>query len=124
MLHILLGCLFLVSIGLVGCVDATNQKNLEPKAVPAQAATDNRVVGQYIVTMKEGRDSETLTEVFQQYGIKSIKDLSQGRYVITLEQDPGPEEISKQAASSSEIDHVQPNYIYRTMEPVQERHIQ
>ena len=105
---------------MAGCTDSANQKNLEPRTITPQPATENRVPGQYIVTLKEGGSTETLNEVFDEYGIQSIKDLSKGRYLITLEKDPGPESITKQAATSSEIEHVQPNYIYRTMQPGQE----
>lgn len=116
----LLSCIFLCGLLVAGCTDSTNQKNMEPRTITTQPAMKNRVPGQYIVILKEGGSSETLTEVFIQYGIQSIKDLSRDRYVITLEQDPGPEEISKKAATSTEIEYVQPNYIYRTMQPAQE----
>lgn len=121
MRRILLGCLFLGSMGLLGCTDAANQKNVEPRTIPTQPASENRVPAQYIVSLKEGGNTKILTEVFQQYGIKSIKDLSRGRYVITLEQDPGPEEINTQAVTSTEIISVQPNYIYRATPPLQEK---
>jgi hypothetical protein len=103
-----------------GCTDAANQKNVEPRTLATQPATENRLPGQYIVTLKESGSSETLTEVFKQYGIKSIQDLSRGRYLITLEQDPGPEEMANQAATASDIEQVQPNFIYRTMPPIQD----
>jgi len=120
-MRILLSCIFLSGISVVGCTDAANQKNLEPRTITTQPATENRVLGQYLVTIKEGGSAETLTEVFKQYGIKSIQDLSSGRYLITLEQDPGPEELAKLAASSADIEDVQPNFIYRTMPPTQEK---
>jgi len=113
--RLLLGYLFLCGLAVAGCTDAANQKNMEPRILSPEPVKDNRLVGQYIVTLKEGRSSETLTEVFQQYGIKSIQDLSRGLYLIILEQDPGPEALAKQAATSSDIEDVQPNYIYKTM---------
>jgi hypothetical protein len=120
MLRILLGYIFLFSIAVTGCTDSANQKNMEERTLSPQPAMDNRVPGQYIVTLKKSGSSETLTRVFQQYGIKSIQDLSRGRYLITLEQDPGPEEMANQAATVSDIEEVQPNYIYRTMPPIQD----
>ena len=121
MRRLLLGYLFLVAIVVAGCTDSANQKNVEPRILTPQPAAENRAPGQYIVTLKEGGNSETLTEVFKQYGIKSIKDLSRNRYLITLEQDPSPEAIAKQAATASDIEAVQPNYIYRTMPPAQDK---
>jgi len=119
--RLLLGYIFLVAIVVAGCTDSANQKNVEPRILTPQPASENRMPGQYLVTLKEGRSSETLIEVFKQYGIKSIQNLSNGRYLITLDQDPGPEAIAKQTANSSEIEDVQPNYIYRTMPPAQEK---
>jgi len=119
--RLLLGYLFLCGLAVAGCTDSANQKNVEPRILTPQSASENRAPGQYIVTLKEGGNSETLTEVFKQYGIKSIKDLSKRRYLITLEQDPGPEALTKQAATSSDIEDVQPNYIYRTMPPAQDK---
>jgi hypothetical protein len=104
-----------------GCTDAANQKNVEPGILTPQPATENRLPGQYIVTLKEGVSPETLTKVFNKYGIKSTKDLSRGRYLVNLVQDPGPEAIAKQAATSSDIEEVQPNYIYRTMPPAHDK---
>ena len=102
------------------CSDSANQKSEELRTIKTRPATENRVPGQYIVTLKEGISIELLQEVFAEFGVKSVKDISKGRYLITLEKDPGPEVITKQAATSSEIEYAQPNYIYRTMQPAQE----
>ena len=104
----------------MGCSEPANQKSVEPRTLATQPVTENRLSGQYIVTLKEGTSAEILNEVFKQYGIKSIQDLSRGRYLITLEQDPGPEALANQAATVSDIEEVQPNYIYRTMPPTQD----
>jgi hypothetical protein len=120
MIRLLLGYIILGVLVVVGCAESENQKNLDPRTITTPPAIENRVPGQYIVTLKEGVGTELLQEVFAEFGIQSVKDLSSGRYLITLEKDPGPEVIIKQAATSSEIEHVQPNYIYRTMQPAQE----
>ena len=104
----------------MSCGDSANQKNLEPRVITTQPATENRVPGQYIVKLKEEGSTETLHKVFAEFGVKSIQDLSKGRYLITLEKDPGLEGITRQAVTSSNIEYVQPNYIYRTMQPAQE----
>ena len=119
--RLLLGYIFLVAMVVAGCTDSANQKNVEPRILTPQPTSENRMPGQYLVTLKEGASTETLTEVFKQYGIKSIQDLSRNRHLITLEKDPGPEVNSKQAATASDIQDVQPNYIYRTMPPVQDK---
>lgn len=115
----ILFCLVASAI-VVSCGDSANQKNMEPRTITTQTATENRVPGQYIITLKEGGNVETLHKVFTEFGVESIQDLSKDRYLITLEKDPGPEDITKQATTISDIKHVQPNYIYRTMQPAQE----
>ena len=117
----LLSCLLLGSIALIGCTESTNQKNIEPRTLTPKPVSENQLPGQYIVTLKEGANSETLTSVFQQYGIKSIQDLSKGRYLIKLEQDPGQDTITKQAAASSKIEAVQPNYTYQAVPQTQQK---
>ena len=112
-------CLVICAI-VVSCGDSANQKNLELRNTTIGPATENRVPGQYIIKLKEEGSTETLHKVFAEFGIKSIQDLSKDRYLITLEKDPGPEKMTRQAATSSNIEYVQPNYIYRTMQPVQE----
>ena len=117
----LISCFLLASIFVVSCTDSTNQKNPEPRILSPQTTNENRLGGQYIVTLKKGANSETLTSVFQQYGIKSIQEFSKGRYLIILEHDPGLDTIIKQAAASSEIDTVQPNYTYQAIPQTQQK---
>lgn len=120
MTYLLFGCIFLCSMVVVGCSDPANQKNSEARILTTDPAKENRMPGQYIVTLKEGASTETLTEVFHEYGIISIKELTESRYLIILEQDPGQKEITTQAATSLAIEHVQPNYFYRTMPLIQQ----
>ncbi|NNF95607.1 MAG: hypothetical protein HKM94_01610 [Halobacteria archaeon] len=121
MLRLLFIFFLLGSVLTTGCSEPANHKSQTTESIQMQPATGNRVPGQYIVTLKEGIGAEILQKVFAEFGIKSVKDLSKRRYLMTLEKDPGPESIIKQAATSSDIEHVQPNYIYRTMQPAQEK---
>ena len=108
-------CLMLCSLTVVGCSEPVTQKYNESHNTSSHPTNENRLPGQYIVTLKEGASVDVLTQVFQPYGIKSMRDLSRGRYLIILQRDPGPEEITKQAATSSVIEAVQPNFVYQTM---------
>ena len=108
-------CLLLCSITTVSCTETVNQKNESPQIRSPQPAKENRLAGQYIITLKEGASSEVLMQVFEQYGIKAIQALSGNRYLIILEQDPGNEIMTEKAATSAEIDAVQPNNVYRAM---------
>ena len=110
----------LVACMVVSCSDSVTQKNLEPRTIKPQSAAEDRVPGQYIITLKAGVAVEILQDVFAEFGLASVRDLAKGRYLITLEKDPGPEDITRHAATSSSIEYVQPNYVYRTMPPAQE----
>lgn len=120
MLRLLFICFFLGSVLTTGCSEPANHKSQSTESMQMQPANGNRMPGQYIVTLKAETDTEILYDVFAAYGVKSIKDLSKGRYLITLDKDPGPEEITKEASTISDIKHVQPNYIYRTMPLLQD----
>ena len=67
------------------------------------------------MTLKEDVSADVLKQMFQPYGLKSVQKLSGGRYLVIVVQDPGPEVITKQAEISSDIEAVQPNYVYRAM---------
>ena len=111
----LLGCLLLCSITAVSCTDTVNEKNESPQILSPQPTKENRLAGQYIITLKEGASSEALKQVFEQYDIKAIHALSRNRYLIILEQDPGPEVMTEKAAISAGIEAVQPNNVYQAM---------
>jgi len=117
----LVSCLLIVGFIGAGCTESTNQKNIEQRTLTPQSTSENQLPGQYIVTLKKGANSETLTSVFEHYGIKSIQEFSKGRYLIILEHDPGPDTITQQAAASSEIDTVQPNYTYQAIPQRQQK---
>ena len=120
MLRLLFICFFLGSVLTTGCSEPANHKSQSTESMQMQPVNGNRMPGQYLVTLKEEGDTEILYEAFAAYGVKSINDLSMGRYLITLDKDPGPEEITKEAATNTDIKHVQPNYIYRTMPQLQD----
>ncbi len=82
---------------------------------------ENRVPGEYIVTIDESGDEERIRELFEAYLVEKVKDLGRGRFLIKLEQDPGPEVVKRKGLESAFIKHVQPNYIYRPMTPKENR---
>ena len=91
MMRLILGYVLLFSMAAAGCTDSANQKSVQPRIVTQQPASENRIPGQYIVTLRNSANSEVLTEVFNEFGISAIKDLSRNRYLLILEQDPGME---------------------------------
>ncbi len=124
-MRILLGCILLNSIAVVGCTEPVDHdavpENVSRRILTPQPATENRLPDQYIVTLQEGASADVINQVFQQYGIKSIQDLSRGRYLVTLIQDPGPVELAKHTASYTAIVNIQPNYIYRSTPSAQDQ---
>ena len=76
---------------------------------------ENRVLGEYIVTIRESGDEAIIRELFEANFVIKIEDLGlgRGRFLIKLEQDPGPEVINRKGLESPIVKRVQPNYIYR-----------
>ncbi|MCG6887573.1 MAG: hypothetical protein LJE74_10215 [Proteobacteria bacterium] len=85
--------------------------------VNIQPTANNRVPGEYLVTLTASGNPESLRSVFNAYGVKAIREFSKGRYLVVLEHDPGPEEIAERVAASTDIVRVQPNFIYHGTTP-------
>jgi hypothetical protein len=87
------------------------------QAAPAGAASQqSRVPGEYLVTVAAPAGVKAITEMYGRFGIKAIKELAPGVFLLTLAEDPGPtamEALRKEAAS---IKAVEPNTLYRTQE--------
>ena len=98
---------------MTGCNEPANHKSQVTNSENAHATSGKRIPKQYIVTLKNAANDKILREAFSLCGIKSIKSLSKGRYLLILENDPGPEEVAKLAATIPDVHYIQPNYIYR-----------
>ena len=77
----------------------------------------NRVSGEYLVTVAALADEKAITDLYGRFGIKSIRNLGKGVFLVTLTEDPGPSTMEKLRAGNRQIEAVQPNYAYRTGEP-------
>jgi hypothetical protein len=99
----------------VGASCSGNSEPSMPRIYTEQPGVygENRVLGEYIVTIDESGDEARIREFFEAYSVKKVKDLGRGRFLIKLEQDPGPEVIKRKGLESPFVKRVQPNYIYR-----------
>ena len=101
----------------VGTSCSGNGKPPLPRTYTEQPSVsrENRVPGEYIVTIDESGDEARIRELFEAYFVIKIEDLRRGRFLIKLEQDPGPEVIKRKGLESPFVKRVQPNYIYRPL---------
>jgi len=79
----------------------------------APAVNDNRIPGEYLVTLQPGADQAVVSEVYGRFGISSVKALGGNIFVVVLTRDPGPKAMDEARAGDARIQAVQPNYSYR-----------
>jgi hypothetical protein len=80
---------------------------------PVVNAAQDAVAGEYLVTLAPGADAKAIGDVYGRFGVKSVKPMGNGIYLVALTQDPGRATLEKLAAASRDIKAVQPNYRYR-----------
>ncbi len=73
----------------------------------------DRVIGEYLVSLRPGVSPDLIRQVYKQYGVQSLKKIGSDLYLIKLETDPGVKEI--QALITEQMRYVEPNQIYRAM---------
>lgn len=73
-----------------------------------------RVPGEYLVTLAADANKKAIADLYGRFGIKSVKDLGNNLFLVTLTEDPGPEVMEKLRGKNTFIKAVQPNYIYRS----------
>jgi hypothetical protein len=118
----LLGVAITLVIALVACSQAADPAT--PVAdVKSQSGSifrggkQERVPGEYLVMLSAGTDKQALTEVYDRYGIKEIRAMSNGVFLLRLSEDPGPETIEGRIQGDARFKAVQPNYVYRINRP-------
>lgn len=73
---------------------------------------DDRVEGEYVVTMKETTNEELLYELFSSNEVSYVEKITDRIFLIRLEIDPGPSEIYKSYLNHDNIEAIQPNFKY------------
>ena len=94
-----------------GCstADADNVKKISNDS--------NRVKGEYLIKLKLTCGDDVIKKVMNDFEVSEIKIIGDRLYKIKLNNDPGPEKISKIAKESECIEYAEPNYIYRINPP-------
>lgn len=106
-------CLLLIIFFISGCTNATGQ-NVEEAHNPIITHDDGkRVPNEYLVKLTEDSSEDDLYAAFAELGIQSVRNLSKQRFLIRLENDPGPEDVKSLGTASPIVETVQPNYIYQ-----------
>ena len=92
---------------------ACGNPTVSAQTPPVEGKSQQRVPGQYLVTLAAGADVKAIAEVYGRFGIKATRDLGNSLFLVTLTEDPGPAEIEKLGRGNARIKAVQPNYVYR-----------
>ena len=88
-----------------------------PQAVAAGALSQQtRVPGEYLVTLAARAEVKAIADLYGRFGIKNLKDLGNNVFLVTLTDDPGPEEMEKLRGGNALIKAIEPNFVYRTQE--------
>ncbi|MEI6080524.1 MAG: hypothetical protein WCQ53_07810 [bacterium] len=110
-------------LGLASC--SSNGQN-----IPASKKADTNVIdfthkkskaelvpGEYLAVIKANSDVNGIKKIFAKYGIKEFKSITNEIIKISLEKDPGVEEIKKLALTCDQIKSIEPNRIIRLDDP-------
>ena len=80
---------------------------------PVEGKSQQRVPGQYLVTLAPGAEANAINAIYGRFGIKSARSIGNNVYLVALTEDPGPDAMEKLRAGNAHIRAVQPNYVYR-----------
>jgi hypothetical protein len=77
------------------------------------SSRQNRVPGEYLVTLAAGADVKAIADLYGRFGIKGTQDLGRNLFLVRLTEDPGPAKLEELRGQNAQITAVQPNFIYR-----------
>jgi len=110
-------CLIALAMAVAGAAAgyACSNSPGNPQAALAGALSQQtRVAGEYLVTLAARAEVKAIADLYGRFGIKNIKDLGNNVFLVTLTEDPGPEEMEKLRGGNALIKAVEPNFVYRT----------
>ena len=99
----------IVAAALCACGNPT----VSAQTPPVEGKSQQRVPGQYLVTLAAGAEARAINDLYGRFGIKSLRETMKGVFLVTLTEDPGPAEMEKLRGGNAQIKAVQPNYVYR-----------
>jgi len=78
---------------------------------------EDRVAGEYIVTLREGVAEDFLYSYFSRLSVLSVSKIHDTVFLIKVENDPGPDKIKEEYLDNDRILNIQPNYKYELKPP-------
>ena len=84
------------------------------QATAPAGVRQDRVPGEYLVTVAARDRVAAIADLYGQFGIKEIRDLGSTVFLITVTEDPGPARMEQVRGGSAHILAVQPNLVYGT----------
>lgn len=88
-----------------------------PQADARAGARQNRVPGEYLVTVTARDRVAAIADLYGQFGIKELRDLGGTVFLLRVTEDPGPARMEQVRGGSAHILAVQPNLVYGTRRP-------
>jgi hypothetical protein len=77
------------------------------------SSRQNRVPGEYLVTLAAEADVKAIAELYGRFGIKGTRGLGRNVFLVKLTEDPGPAKMEELRGQNVQIKAVQPNFVYR-----------
>jgi hypothetical protein len=84
---------------------------MDPQRSPS---AQNRVAGEYLVTLAPGADVKVINDLYGRFEIKRIQDLGRSVFLLVITDDPGPAKMDEIRRQEARIKAVQPNFAYRS----------
>ena len=107
---------FLLAIAVTtsACGHVSESKTTSVQGVQtSRNETQNRVKGEYLITLVSGYSEKAIMEKYDHFGIISIHVLGNGTYLLSIKNDIGPEGIGAVIERDNRFKAVQPNFVYR-----------
>jgi hypothetical protein len=84
-----------------------------PRVQSGAANAQQRVTGEYIVTLRQGADEAAVRELFSAFDVQELSTIGGQQRLLKVRKDPGSAVMQSKAAESPAIEAIQPNFIYR-----------
>ncbi len=112
----IIAVLMLGVLAVSACGMTTQPEPAPERRTMPRAEQPDRVLGEYIVTLKAGAKGGDLNvrNLYSEFGMVRVTPIGDRRYLLKLERDPGFPAIKQKAEHAPVIESVQPNFIYRT----------
>jgi len=113
-------CIVIFLTALLSCAG----KNIKNKETSIHNNNESgRVIGEYIIKVKEGITEDFLKSYFSSLYISAVKQIHGNIFLIKIENDPGPAKMKEEYVNNKQIIDIQPNYKYELI-PSKKRKIE